>query len=110
MPINTIVIIAIAVLVMVVLAGFFGGFFGLNVLNIQREDALSKACQQWRTVYNCDPDYMDIATTLHKEPGDADARAYSLYELCEDVMGLSTDPPEDNPCMRKCGCIVTETT
>lgn len=111
LPINTIVIVAIAVLVLVVIAGFFGGFFSLNVLLIQREDALSKACQQWKTMYNCDYDYIDDAQALHKEPGEASERLYSVEELCK-ILELSTDQPseEDNPCLRKCGCAVTATT
>ena len=104
LPINAIVIVAIAVLVLVVIAAFFGGFFSGFVLNMQREDALSKACQNWK-LYDCDYGRIDDATTMHKEPGDDAARAYTVEELCE-LMGISTelDNTDDSPCKRKCGC------
>lgn len=110
LPINAIVIVAIAVLVLVVIAAFFGGFFSGFVLNMQREDALSKACQNWK-LYDCDYGRIDDATTMHKEPSDAAARGYSVEELCG-LLGLSLDEPspDDSYCMRKCGCTLTATT
>ena len=109
LPINTIVIVAIAVLVLVVISAFFGGWFIFNTLTIERENAMSTACQNWRELYNCEPSAVHSATALHKEPGQADAVAYTVGKLCE-VMGLvadgsdGVDPEELEPCFLKCEC------
>jgi hypothetical protein len=106
LPINAIVIVAIAVLVLVVIAAFFSGMLIPSSLEIQRESALNKACNIWRTSYNCDPDKMNEVTVAHTEPSEPSRTdPYSVEELCT-LVGLigSSYDPDDNACRAKCNC------
>ena len=53
LPINMIVIIAVAVLVLTVIAAFFTGALGGGQNAIATEQAFQKGCQLLRTVYAC---------------------------------------------------------
>ena len=106
LPINTIVIVAIAVLVMVVLAAFFSGMFIPSTIEMKREQAMSKACNQWILSYNCnDNGYSDIEVS-YTDPSIPDQTKYTLEELCAFFVGM------DNiaACRLKCACPVQQTT
>lgn len=117
LPINVVVIIALAVLVLVVLGAFFGGYFGGSTIELQRERALESACSQLRTLYNCNSNALTKAGAVHSEPGDAIERKffYCLKTPCD-----SSSPPTgyepgrtslctlkglgDSQCLTRCGC------
>ena len=104
LPINAIVIVAIAVLVLVVIAAFFSGMLIPSSLEIQRETAVNKACQTWRLSFDCDPDNIEDATVAHTEPSDPSRTdPYNVEELCV-LLGLAITPEEDNACRAKCNC------
>ncbi len=102
MPINLIVVIAIAVLVLIVLAAFFSGAFGSSVGSMDRQAALNTACAKLRTIYNCATSNLHTITVMHREPGDAVERAYPLSELCTLVDRNPQGTP--NECAIGCGC------
>jgi len=111
LPINLIVIIAIAVLVLVVLAGFFGGFFTEAAIGIQRDAALDQACQEAREIYGCGLSALDTSSVTHKDLGDVEPRLYSLKELCTlrdlDTTGnhrTIADGGQINECLNRCSC------
>jgi len=101
MPINLIVIIAIAVLVLIVLAAFFTGAIGPGTTTISRAAALQSACTRLRTVYNC-----DITTSRwssievpYEKSGDPPGAKETLRELCE-AEGITLE----SECAITCGC------
>ena len=112
LPINAIVIVAIAVLVLVVIAAFFSGMLIPSSLEIQRETALNKVCNIWRNSYNCDPDEIDNVEVAHSEPSYPDEETHSVEDLCV-YMGLLPESrsydENDNACRAKCNCSPIET-
>ena len=113
LQINTIVVVAIAVLVLVVLAAFFAGWLGVSTSEMSLETSLNKACSNWRSLYNCaDSGYVDNpdpvseddlgATAQYQALGDEFPRSYSVAELCN-LAGYTTE----DACRRKCGCVLT---
>lgn len=117
LPINMIVIVAIAVLVLVVTAGFFGGFFGSNVGTIQLEQAISNACNQLRSLYNCAPSGLGTVQVLYQGVGDDKPAQYTLAGLCTQKLGGGQAQKQatnvfgvtdgNNKCLLTCGCPVS---
>jgi len=99
LPINAIVIVAIAVLVLVVVAAFFSGSLIPASLEIQRENALNKACNTWRISYNCHTDQYEEPLVAYKDPAYPEDDALSVAQLC----GLMQITTED-ACRLKCNC------
>ena len=54
LPINMIVVIAIAVLALTVIAAFFTGSIGKGINTFEVEQAWGKACNLAKSVYSCD--------------------------------------------------------
>ena len=94
LPINMVVILAVAMLILVVVGAFFSGYFGGGTLDI----ALNQACNQFVTIYNCDETKLDRVTVMYTLPGKSDQEAVSLKRLCE-LKGYNSET-----CMRVCGC------
>lgn len=109
LPIETIVIVLVAVLVLVVMAAFFSGWFGQQSIQMQRENALSSACQQFKTIYNCDSDEINTGVIQYKDLGESEESSYSVAALC-DKLGIAWDTSEDNACLRKCSCVASTPT
>lgn len=105
MPINLIVIIAIAVLVLVVLAAFFTGAIGGGTNSIALNTALDSACQKWRSIYNCAIGSIGTATAPYKMPGTTTEAPIPLTTLCQQA-GLNTVINADGivECAARCGC------
>jgi hypothetical protein len=99
LPINAIVIVAIAVLVLVVVAAFFSGMLIPSSLEIQRESALNKACNTWRLSYNCHTDQYDEPLVSYTDPAYPDDDSFSVQTLCE-LTGITTE----EACRVKCNC------
>jgi hypothetical protein len=100
LPISMIVVIAIAILVLVVIAAFFTGWFTGGTIDIERENALNRACNTFRIVYNCDTTQIGNVDVQYKEIGEATPQTHKLYpELCN-KKGFTA--PEQ--CAIRCGC------
>jgi hypothetical protein len=109
LPIETIVIVLVAVLVLMIIAAFFSGWFGSSAIQMQRETALSNACQQFKTIYNCNPDDIGENVIKYTDIGKPE-EDYSVERLCL-LLGIATGSDiEDNACLRKCGCVVSTPT
>ena len=99
LPINSIVIIAIAMLVLVVLGLFFTGFF-TGVDRIKLDNQLQIACSNLRgTAYSCSSSGLDGIVFNTEIVSGEGAQPYTLRSLCE-LRGLG----DEGACMRFCGC------
>ncbi len=85
LPINMLVIIAIAVLILVVVALFFTGFFGEKSGAINLAVAYSNACETYRSVYNCGRDSTSIGFTVvgYQIPGGGTGNA-RFIDVCNE--------------------------
>ena len=103
LPINVIVIIAIAILVLVVLAAFFGLNFGLSSQTIAREQALDRACREFRDLNNCGG--FDSVRVNYVEPGLTSGECSTTNDLCS-LRTLCTRAGFENEveCGKRCGC------
>jgi len=90
LPINMIVIVAVAVLVLVVTAGFFGGFFASNVGTIGFEQAFNNACSNLKSLYNCAVDNIDQVFVNYQAAGMTKAEPINLGQLCNQKLGRGT--------------------
>jgi len=108
LPINMIVIVAIAVLVLVVTAGYFGGAFVGSTGTIQFEQAFSSACTQLRNSYNCDKNEVGRVSVLYQAPGENAATTTYLSDLCRQKLGKGTvrggGTVNSAECVKACGC------
>ena len=95
LPLNTIVILIIAMLILVVVGAFFTShFWGSNVDMI-----LSDKCTDFVMLYNCDETKYDTNLFSVQLPGDSAAKSHSLKDIC-DAAGANTK----ELCLKKCGC------
>ena len=103
MPIELIVIIAIAVLVLIVLAAFFSGAFGGSTGTIDLQTAFNSACNKLRNVYNCDQNSVSDVKVSYTPVGKPNEPNFPLYGGTQSLCGLLsyTTPYE---CARACGC------
>ena len=112
LPINAIVIVAIAILVLVVISAFFSGVLIPSTIEIERDNALGKACQSWGTLYNCNEAGFSAKTTMHQDAADDAPRKYSVKDLCEKIGLYETDLSGDiesyEACCLRCGCPVSD--
>ena len=115
LPINMIVIVAIAVLVLVVVVGFFGGFFTRGLGDIEFNKAFDGACNQLRTIYNCDSIQVGRSTVAYQAPGKSTTETWTLAALCTKKFGGDPQPllttvtgiaDGDKKCAQSCGCPV----
>lgn len=53
LPINVIVILAVAVIVLLLIVSFFASGTGQQTSQISYQTALTKACNQYKTVHDC---------------------------------------------------------
>jgi hypothetical protein len=114
LPINTIIIVAIAVLVLLVIGGFFSLNVGEGINTIELNGAISKACSVLTTTYNCDSSKLNQATANFREPGKSESSSVPL--------GGTSDIPKTSlcgyagltditQCLVRCGCApIGETT
>jgi hypothetical protein len=100
LPMNMIVVILIAVLVLVVLGAFFAGQTGGGIDSINRQNAFGSACTRFRTIENCANANFE---TSYIKPGDT--KKVFFLELCT-IMGYSASSG-DNSCAKACGCVIT---
>ena len=100
LPINAIIIIGLAILVLVVIAAFFGANISIGARNIEREQALDRACREFRDLNRCTD--IDSTEVIYEEPGQTcfnrANKLCKLTELCY-IQGLT--PTE---CAKRCGC------
>ena len=99
LPINTIVIVAIAVLVLMVIGGFFAVNVGSGVNAIELNSAISSACNTFVVAYNCDISQIHFATAQFKKSGDSTETSIGLDELCDQA-----NLGNDICIVTKCGC------
>ena len=107
LPINVIVILAIAILVLVVLAAFFGLNFGISSQSITREQALDRACREFRDLNNCVGTFGNVKVK-YIEQGYTGTQCTPTNDLCSldklcDFSGLDTSG-SPSECAKRCGC------
>ncbi len=102
LPINMIVIIAVAVLVLTVIAAFFTGALGQGVNTIAVENAFQKGCQLAKTVYNCNTNSFPVSgyrptasNSIQEDP----TGSVSFSVICN-LKGAA----DQTTCLRLCGC------
>ncbi|MBI4018705.1 MAG: hypothetical protein HY364_00440 [Candidatus Aenigmarchaeota archaeon] len=100
LPINTIVIVAIAVLVLMVIGGFFAVNVGQGQNSIELNNAISTACATFVNAYNCDIDRVPLSKAQYRKPGDAEASTLDIAELCQEAKFADTQ----TCIVAKCGC------
>lgn len=116
LPINAIIIIALAALVLVVMTGFFGGSVSSTQNEIQLDKAFNLACAKLVNVENCVVTGLSRAGVFYDRPGDdlEDDNYYCLdgcdadlrigdaelkgTSLCS-LKGLT-----ESQCLTQCGC------
>ena len=93
LPVNAIVIVAVAVLVLVVLAAFFSGMFGPNVSKVSAQSAWDtgctmadrRGCLQEDFGWDGTGCYPDMALTVAGYDPDGDTLPNSILEACQVV-------------------------
>jgi hypothetical protein len=103
LPVNTIVIVAIAVLVLMVVGGFFSINVGGSINQIELNTAINKACNTLTTTYNCNGDRLLDVSANFKEPGEETEAPKTLERLCE-LAEIAQGAEFTNQCISKCGC------
>ncbi|MBI4014504.1 MAG: hypothetical protein HY365_00965 [Candidatus Aenigmarchaeota archaeon] len=103
LPVNTIVVVAIAILVMMVIGGFFALNVGQGVNTIELNNAITNACNVLRTTYNCNVGSLASVEVQFKELGQESENPTSLERLCT-LSGLSAGADFAKQCAAKCGC------
>jgi hypothetical protein len=104
LPINMIVIIAIAMLILVVVGAYFAGAFGSTTQTISLESAFNQACNQIVAAYNCDANFINTVKVNYKEAGAANPTPHSLYQLCGLKSIDMSSTTGTTTCLRLCGC------
>ena len=99
LPINMIVVIAVAMLVLVIVAAFLLGWF--DTLKIEQEQKLNDACLIFKNTDDCD--LASLSTPFHyrKYSTESQDQTYALSVICEHKGFL-----DDNKCAIRCGCTV----
>lgn len=98
LPINMIVIIAVAVLILVAVIAFFATQFGNSGDTIAQQNAFNGACNTLKAIYNCQPNFVSQITTTYTAPGAS--TPMSLLDLCTRLK--QTNVP--TTCAKFCGC------
>jgi len=102
LPIEMIVIVAVAVLVLVVISAFFVGGFGSST-QMTLEQAFQSACNNLRTVKNCDKNEIPNIQVKVQFPGEAEPGFHTLAELCM-KKGVPNSFNFAIECAKACGC------
>lgn len=92
MPINTIIILALALLVLIVISAFFLG--GMNTDSVNIEKGFSDGCTKLTTAKNCVVAEIPNIITSYK----VNSANKNLHEVC-DLKGM-----DDADCAKACGC------
>ncbi len=101
LPINMIVIIAVAVLVLTVIAAFFTGALSQGVNTIVVENAFQKGCQLAKTVHSCSITSFTVSGYRQTVKGiqeDPEGLGVQFDVIC----GLKGATGQ--ACLRLCGC------
>lgn len=100
LPINAIVVIAIAVIVMIAIAGFFVSGFWNGVTSINEAEAFSKGCASLKALYECKASNVNnVIISGYNPPGTTNAQCRLGY-LCWRRGASST-----GQCIKLCGCL-----
>jgi|GEM_PF-6035319 len=84
LPINTVIIVALAILVMLIIAAYFTGVFIPHSQNEQFNARLQTLCNEWVTYYGCDEGASVVTDmqNLYKEFGKAKPTVDELKRIC----------------------------
>ncbi len=99
LPVNIIVVIAIAVLVMVALGAFFAANFWGNTNIINQQQALSNGCNSLRTLYECKASRVNSVIISGYSPSGMTNAKCSLGYVCGKQGAADTVA-----CAKMCGC------
>ena len=105
LPINMIVVVLIAVLVLVTVGAFLAGQLGGGVGQIGLEQAFGEGCQKLRSVYNCARDATVTITSYTPQGRPAGSGADFFNDICT-AKGFGVDR---ELCAVQCGCARTLT-
>jgi hypothetical protein len=99
LPINILVIIAIAVIVLLGLIAMYFTGFGPFTTAVSLEGVKNEACRELVQQYRCDRDLDDILTDNFDVAGDGDSANDNLESLCSIHFNLDAAG-----CKQMCGC------
>ncbi|MBI2172832.1 MAG: hypothetical protein HYT73_01310 [Candidatus Aenigmarchaeota archaeon] len=95
LPINMIVIIALAVLILVIITAFTTSQFGGGVSSISQEAAFAQLCTQYRGG-GCTTGWQNFRTNVQG------AGSLTLQTICQNKFGTSST---EEICKQNCGCL-----
>ena len=98
LPIEAVVILGIALVVLIAIVFLIGNFFGISSSDVERERALQEACNKLVVEESCDIDRWSQIEVTYTESGGTSLEA-SLQKLCEDS-GFNSQ----EECAKRCGC------
>ena len=106
LPINMIVVIAIAVLALTVIAAFFTGSIGGGINSITVEQAWNRACTNLKSVQDCSNTNFKISGYALAAGGKGIVESQSgpgidFLTVCG-LKGITTTP--ETNCIKACGC------
>ncbi len=100
LPINMIVVVLIAVLVLVTIGAFLAGQLGSGQGSIKLEQAFGEGCQKLRSSWNCADLNFEVS---YQKQGSASLTT-PFSEICQ-LKGLTTAISNDpGTCVKACGC------
>jgi hypothetical protein len=102
LPINMIVVVLIAVLVLTAVGVFLSQQFGGGASGIELENAFGQGCQQLRTLYNCDRQASFRIASYTPQGYAAGSGADFFGDICR-LKGI----PDHELCAVTCGCART---
>jgi uncharacterized protein (UPF0333 family) len=101
LPLNMIVLIIIAVLVLLVVAAFFTGQFISGASTIELQKAFSNACPTLKNVYNCQNTGFTVGEIKGLGPNP------TFLELCNELYKSISADIRLTKCKQDCGCSIT---
>jgi len=96
LPINMIVIIALAVLILVIITAFTTSQFGGGISSISQESAFAQLCTQYRGGGCTTGTWQSFSTNVQG------AGSLTLQQICQNKFGASSGEPV---CKQNCGCL-----
>lgn len=104
LPINLIVILAIAVMILVIVSAWFVGVFTTQQLTAADEDAFRSGCQRLRLDYSCAVSPTEIKIRGYRPYANSLAEGDTLLTAC--IRKFPEVGRDENACKVKCDCML----
>ncbi len=104
LPINLIVILAIAVMILVIVSAWFVGVFTTQQLTAADEDAFRSGCQRLRLDYSCAVSPTTITISGYRPFANSPAEGDTLLTAC--IRKFPENGRDIDACKEKCGCLL----